>query len=73
MRTIGITDALPATAVLTGRREHWVAAGPTRAKIAAQHGVSEADLVRANPDVPTDMANLWPALTVGQKTLIPVH
>lgn len=69
----GITDALPATAVLTGCREHWVVAGETRAKIAGQHGVSEADLVRANPDVPTDMANVWPALTVGQKILIPVH
>ena len=72
----GITDALPATAVLPGCREHIVveAAGTveTRANIAAQHGVSEADLVRANPDIPL-AANAWPALVVGQRILIPVH
>jgi hypothetical protein len=70
----GITDALPATAVLTGCREHWVVVGETRANIAAQNGVSEVDLVRANPDIPTDVVtSAWPALTIGQKILIPVH
>jgi hypothetical protein len=66
----GITDALPPTAVLPGCREHWVVAGETRANIAAQNGVSEADLVRANPDV---AAGAWAALPAGQKILIPVH
>jgi hypothetical protein len=66
----GITDALPPTAVLTGCREHWVVTGETRANVAAQNGVSEADLVRANPDV---TAAAWGALTAGQKILIPVH
>jgi hypothetical protein len=70
----GITDTLPATAVLAGCREHWVVAGETRANIAAQHGVSEADLVRANPDVALSAAtSLWSALSVGQKLLIPAH
>jgi hypothetical protein len=70
----GITDALPPNAVLPGCREHWVVAGETRANIAAQNGVSEADLVRANPDIAVDPAtNAWPTLTVGQKILIPVH
>jgi hypothetical protein len=83
----GITDALPATAVLTGCREHIVVVSETtdprmgaiqrkaetRANIAAQHGVSEADLVRANPDLALDAANQWPGLVVGQKILIPVH
>ncbi|MCC6998003.1 MAG: LysM peptidoglycan-binding domain-containing protein [Deltaproteobacteria bacterium] len=84
----GITDALPADAVLAGCREHLVVAittsNPTsgatdrgvetRAQIAAQNGVSEADLVRANPDVAVDAAtNSWPTLTGGQRLLIPVH
>jgi hypothetical protein len=70
----GITDALPAAAALAGCREHWVVAGETRAKIAAQNGVSEADLVRANPDIPLDAAtSAWPALAAGQKILIPAH
>jgi hypothetical protein len=70
----GITDALPAAAVLAGCREHWVVAGETRAQIAAQNGVSEADLVRANPDIPLDVAtSAWPALAAGQRVLIPVH
>ena len=70
----GITDTLPATAVLAGCREHWVVAGETRANIAAQHGVSEADLVRANPDIALSAAtSLWSALPVGQKLLIPAH
>ncbi len=60
-------------AVLAGCREHWVVAGETRAKIAAQNGVAEADLVRANPDIPMDVVNEWPALAAGQKILIPVH
>jgi hypothetical protein len=64
----GITDALPPAAVLAGCREHWVVAGETRANVAAQNGVSEADLVRANPDI-----TAWGALTAGQKILIPVH
>jgi hypothetical protein len=84
----GITDALPPSAVLTGCREHIVVVADTthprtgvreqrpetRANIAAQHGVSEAALVRANPDLALDPAtNAWPALTAGQKILIPVH
>jgi hypothetical protein len=44
----------------------------TRAGIAAQHGVSEAALARANPDLALDPAtNAWPTLTLGQKILIP--
>jgi hypothetical protein len=70
----GITDALPATAILVGCREHWVVAGETRDKIAAQNGVSEADLVRANPNIPINAAtSAWAALPAGQKLLIPVH
>jgi hypothetical protein len=69
----GITDALPPTAVLAGCREHWVVTGETRAQIALQNGVSEADLVRANPDIPLGVVNEWPALTAGQRILIPVH
>jgi hypothetical protein len=70
----GITNALPPTAVLRGCREHWVIAGESRANIAAQHGVSEADLVRANPDIALNvMTNEWPVLVAGQKLLIPVH
>jgi hypothetical protein len=70
----GITDALPAAAVLAGCREHWVVAGETRAKVARQNGVSEADLVRANPDIPLNAATSeWPALAPGQKILIPAH
>lgn len=84
----GITDALPADAVLAGCREHLVVAisttNPTtgatdngvetRAQIATQNGVSEAALVRANPDVAVDAAtNNWPTLTGGQRLLIPVH
>ena len=71
---VGITDALPATAVLAGCREHSVVAGETRALIARQNGVSEADLLRANPDVPLDAAtSAWAALASGQRILIPVH
>lgn len=70
----GITDALPPTAMLAGCREHWVVAGETRANIAMQNGVAEAELVRANPDIPLDAAtSAWSGLTVGQKILIPVH
>jgi hypothetical protein len=70
----GITDALPATAVLQGCREHWAIAGETRTKIARQHGVSEAQLVRANPDIPLNpSSSAWPDLVSGQKILIPVH
>jgi hypothetical protein len=70
----GITDALPATAVLARCREHWAVAGETRALVARQNGVSEAALVRANPDIPLNPAtSAWPALVVGQKLLIPVH
>jgi hypothetical protein len=68
----GITDALPAAAVLAGCREHWVVVGETRAKIAVQNGVSEADLVRGNPDIPLDAAtSAWPALAAGQRILVP--
>ena len=69
----GITDALPITAILPGCREHWVVSGETRANIAAQNGVSETDLVRANPDIPLDSSNNWSPLTTGLKILIPVH
>jgi hypothetical protein len=70
----GITDVLPGSAVLAGAREHLVVAGETRGQIAAQHGVSEADLVRANPDIATDVVtNRWPVLAAGTKILIPAH
>jgi hypothetical protein len=70
----GIDKKLSLTAVLAGCREHWCVAGETRANVAAQNGVSEADLVRANPDIPQTLpAKTWPALTAGQKILIPVH
>jgi outer membrane protein OmpA-like peptidoglycan-associated protein len=84
----GIAAPLPATAVLAGAREHIVvvastthprsglaeSAIETRAQIATQHGVSEADLVRANPDLPTDPAtHAWPPLVVDQRVLIPRH
>jgi hypothetical protein len=70
----GITDALPTAATLAGCREHWVVAGETRDRIAAQNGVSEASLVRANPDIALDPAtSAWAALPVGQKILIPRH
>jgi hypothetical protein len=70
----GITDALPASAVLSGCREHRVVAGETRANIAAQNGVSEADLVRANPDIALDPATSdWAAPAPGTRILIPVH
>jgi hypothetical protein len=74
----GIAFPLPPAAVLAGCREHLVVASgatvETRANIAAQNGVSEAALVRANPDIAVDAAtNAWPALAVGQKILIPVH
>lgn len=68
----GITDTLPASAFLPGARDHWVMAGETRAGIAAQNGVSEADLARANPDIALDPAtNAWPTLTAGHRLLIP--
>jgi hypothetical protein len=48
--------------------------GETRAGIARQNGVSESDLVRANPDIGLDPAtSSWPALTQGHRLLIPVH
>jgi hypothetical protein len=70
----GITDALPPTAVLPGCREHRVLSGETRANIAAQNGVSESDLMRANPDIALDPAtSRWPALTAGHRILVPAH
>lgn len=70
----GITDALPASAVLAGCREHIVVAAETRANIAAQNGVSEADLVSANPDIALDAATgNWPAQAAGTRIMIPVH
>jgi hypothetical protein len=70
----GITDALPPTAVLRSCLEHQVVPGESRANIAAQHGVAEADLVRANPDVAVDpITNQWPPLAAGQRLLIPAH
>lgn len=84
----GLATPFPPTAVLPGCREHVVVMSrakhpvsgvaanepETRANIAAQHGVSEADLARANPDIALDAATSgWPALTEGQKILIPRH
>lgn len=84
----GLTAPLPATAVLAGCREHVVVTATTthpvtgvrtstpetRANIAAQHGVSEADLARANPDLPLDPATSgWAPLIAGQTILIPAH
>ena len=67
---------------MTGCREHLVvdatdATGTVvegRAQIAAQNGVSEADLVRANPGIAVDKAtNQWATLTKGDRILIPTH
>jgi len=84
----GIASPLPADAVLDGCREHVVvasdtthprsalheSAAETRAQVATQNGVSEADLVRANPDIALDpVTNAWPPLSVGQRLLIPAH
>jgi hypothetical protein len=70
----GIAGALPAAAVLPGCREHRVVPGETRNGIALQNGVSESDLVRANPDLALDPATGdWPTLTAGHRLLIPVH
>lgn len=79
----GITDALKPKLVLPGCREHIVVgtkdrkgriAIERRKHIAAQHGVSQADLVRANPGIPIIKAtNAWGPLTIGQKILIPKH
>jgi len=68
----GITDALPTTAILAGCREHLAVGGESRANIAAQNGVSEADLVQANPGISRDLLNRW-SVTAGQRILIPVH
>lgn len=72
-----LTGALPATVKVPGCREHTVVtvtdnagrttARETREQIAAQNGVSEADLVRANPSVS------WSSVVAGQKILIPKH
>jgi hypothetical protein len=77
----GITDALPATIDLPGCREHIVvsttdtggiSAVEARKHIAAQHGVDESALIRANPGIAVDPASkAWPPLTQGQKILIP--
>lgn len=74
----GIDTTFPTSAVLTGCRIHVVvssgAAVEDRAMIAAQNGVSEADLARANPGIPRDATtNRWPALAAGATVLIPVH
>ncbi|MET0340070.1 MAG: DUF4157 domain-containing protein [Polyangiales bacterium] len=69
----GIGSPLPATAVLAGCREHWVVAGETRAHVAAQNGVSEVALVRANPDLTVDASGNWPTLSAGHRLLIPAR
>jgi len=70
----GITNNLPATAVLAGCREHWVVAGETLALIATQNGVSEADLVRANPDLFADpFSGAWLLPAEGQQILVPLR
>jgi hypothetical protein len=72
----GIGVPLPARARLPGCREHVVveaqdAAGAavreTKAQIAQQNGVFEADLDRANP------GRNWAGLAAGDKILIPRH
>lgn len=72
-----ITTSLPPRVALPGCREHRVVeVSPTsgghategRREIAAQNGVSEADLVRANPGITS-----WAGLTAGQRILIPRH
>ena len=79
----GITSALMPSMVLPGCREHivvgttdrkGVSAVEGRKHIATQHGVTEADLNRANPGIKVKAATgAWPKLTVGQKILIPKH
>jgi hypothetical protein len=79
----GITDALPAQIDLPGCREHVVVATTDRSRrtaveerkhIAAQHGVDESALIRANPGIVADPATkAWPPLVQGQKILIPRH
>ncbi|RFM26949.1 eCIS core domain-containing protein [Deminuibacter soli] len=70
----GITNALPADAILPGCREHVAVAGETRANVAMQNGVTEAALTRANPGIAVDpVTNTWTALAAGQRVLIPVH
>ena len=56
-RVIGVADAAAGTTVIE-----------TRAQIAEQNGVSEADLVRANPAVAD-----WTRLADGDHVLIPRH
>jgi hypothetical protein len=69
----GVTAAgpLPRQLSLPGAREHRVvvagATPETRAQIAAQNGVEESDLDRANPGI------VWTSLTSGQSILIPKH
>jgi hypothetical protein len=81
----GVTIVPGARVRLAGCREHVVvssrsragnSATENRANIAAQNGVSEADLVRGNPDlalVPTPGRTDWDHLTAGQAILIPRH
>ena len=69
-------DPLPAEMIVPGTREHIAVAArgfagtirvESKAQIAAQNGVTESDLERANPGVN------WSALTEGQRILIPKH
>lgn len=74
----GLPAALPAQVHVPGATDHVVVtakniAGPpspkseSKSQIAAQHGISEKDLERANPGLN------WAALTEGQHILIPKH
>ena len=71
------TGALPPRLGLPGARDHRIIGVPTRAgaavietraQIAEQNGVSEADLVRANPGVAD-----WARLADGDRVLVPKH
>ncbi|RFM26950.1 eCIS core domain-containing protein [Deminuibacter soli] len=70
----GISDALPANAILPGCREHIAVAGETRANVATQNGVTEAALANANPGIAVNAGTgTWAPLASGQQVLIPVH
>ncbi len=76
--TVNFAAGMPIRVALPGAREHRVVGvfdraaranvAETRAQIADQNGVSEADLVRANPGVAD-----WTRLSDGDHVLVPKH
>lgn len=73
---VNLAAGMPARLALPGARDHRIVAAfdraaranviETRAQIATQNGVSEADLVRANPGIPD-----WTRLAEGDRVLVP--